>query len=176
MKKTRILVFMSLFVAMYVVLTYLIPVIKIDIIRISFGFLPQAFASMLFGPLTGGLGSIAGDLLGMLIAPSGPYFAGFTLSAFLTGTIYGLFLYNKPKTLLRIILAVLCVTVFIDIALNTYWLTILLGKGYMALLPVRIIKSAAMLPVQVIIISLFWKYAGRRFEAASRQDGIKRKQ
>lgn len=167
MKKTKILVFMSLFVAMYVVLTYLIPVIKIDIIRISFGFVPQAFASMLFGPLIGGIGSIAGDLLGMLIAPSGPYFAGFTLSAFLTGMIYGVFLFNKPKTLVRITLAVLCVTVFIDICLNTYWLTILLGKGYMAILPARIIKSAVMLPVQAVVISLLWKYVGRRIGGMS---------
>jgi len=171
MKKTIILVYMSLFVAMYVVLTYLVPVIKIDIIRISFGFVPQAFASMLFGPLLGGIGSLAGDLLGMLIAPSGPYFAGFTLSAFLSGMIYGLFLYNKPKTLMRITLAVLCVTVFIDIGLNTYWLTILLGKGYMAMLPARVIKSAVMLPVQVIVLSLLWKYVGNRIEAISGKAG-----
>ncbi len=174
MKKTKILVYMSLFVAMYVVLTYLIPVIKIDIIRISFGFVPQAFASMLFGPLIGGVGSAAGDILGMLIAPSGAYFAGFTLSAFLAGMIYGLFLYNKPKTLLRIILAVLCITIFIDIGLNTYWLTILLGKGYMALLPARVIKSAAMLPVQIIVISLLWKYAGRHMEGISGEAGRRR--
>ena len=171
MKKTIILVYMSLFVAMYVVLTYLVPVIKIDIIRISFGFVPQAFASMLFGPLLGGIGSAAGDILGMLIAPSGPYFAGFTLSAFLSGMIYGLFLYNKPKTLMRITLAVLCVTVFIDIGLNTYWLTILLGKGYMAMLPARVIKSAVMLPVQVIVLSLLWKYVGNRIEAISGKAG-----
>lgn len=164
MKKTKILVSMSLLVAMYVVLTYLVPVIKIDILRVSFGFVPQAFASMLFGPLIGGIGSIAGDLLGMLIAPSGPYFAGFTLSAFLTGVIYGLFLFNKPRTLLRIALAVLCVTVFVDIGLNTYWLTILLGKGFLAMLPARVIKSAVMLPVQVIVISLLWKYAGSHIE------------
>ncbi len=159
---------------MYVVLTYLVPAIKIDIIRVSFGFVPQAFASMLFGPLIGGVGSTAGDILGMLIAPSGPYFAGFTLSAFLTGAIYGLFLYNKPKSLLRITLAVLCVTVFIDIGLNTYWLTILLGKGYMALLPARVIKCAVMLPVQTIVISFLWKYAGRHMEEISAKLAVDR--
>lgn len=160
MKKTRVLVFLSLLVAMNVVLTHMIPVIQVDIIRISFGFVPQSFSSMFFGPLIGGIGAVLGDIIGMIIAPKGPYFPGFTLSALLTGMIYGIFLFRKPKTLLRIMLAVLCITLFVDIGLNTYWLTILLGKGYMALLPARVIKSAIMLPVQTSVIYLLWRYAG----------------
>lgn len=160
MKKTRILVFLSLLVAMDVVLIHMVPVIQVDIIRISFGFVPQSFSSMLFGPLIGGVGAVLGDIIGMIIAPKGAYFPGFTLSALLTGIIYGLFLFRKPKTLLRITLAVLCITLFVDIGLNTYWLTILLGKGYMVMLPARIIKSAVMLPVQVSVIYLLWRYAG----------------
>lgn len=164
MKKTRILVFLSLLVAMDVILTHMIPVIQIDIIRISFGFVPQSFSSMLLGPWIGGVSAVLGDIIGMIIAPKGAYFPGFTFSAFMTGMIYGLFLYKKPKTLLRITLAVLCITLFVDIGLNTYWLTILLGKGYMALLPARVIKSALMLPVQASIIYVLWRYAGQNIE------------
>jgi ECF transporter S component (folate family) len=164
MKKTRILVFLSLLVAMDVLLTHIIPVIQWDVIRISFGFVPESFSSMLFGPWIGGLGAILGDLLGMIIAPKGPYFPGFTLSALLTGIIFGLYLYKKPKTILRITLAVLCITLFVDLGLNTYWLTIMYGKGYFALLPGRIIRSAIMLPVQIAVISLMWKYAGKYIE------------
>lgn len=166
MKKTRVLVFMSLLVAMYVMLNHVIPVIQIDIIRVSFGFVPQSYAAMFFGPLIGGIGSALGDVIGMIVAPKGTYFPGFTVSALLTGMIYGFFLHKKPKTVLRITLAVLCITLFIDIGLNTYWLTILLGKGYMAILPARIFKCAVMLPIQVAIISLLWNYAGRRIENA----------
>lgn len=164
MKKTRILVFLSLLVAMDVVLTHMIPVIQVDIIRISFGFVPQSFSSMLFGPFIGGVAAVLGDIIGMVIAPKGAYFPGFTLSALLTGMIYGFFLYRRPKTLLRITLAVLCITLFVDIGLNTYWLTILLGKGYVAILPARVIKSIVMLPAQVSVIYLLWRYAGNRIE------------
>lgn len=164
MKKTRILVFLGLLVAMDVLLTHIIPVIQWDVIRISFGFVPESFSSMLFGPWIGGLGATLGDLIGMMVAPKGPYFPGFTLSAFLTGIIYGLFLYKKPKTILRITLAVVCIMLFVDLGLNTYWLTILLGKGYLALLPARVIKSAAMLPVQIAVTFLMWRYAGKYIE------------
>lgn len=164
MKKTRILVFMSLLISMDVLLTRIVPVVQIESIRISFGFIPHSFESILFGPLFGGIGGALSDIIGMVIAPKGPYFPGFTLDAMLAGLIYGYFLYKKPKTILNIALAVLFVTVFVNIGLNTYWLTILLGKGYMALLPSRVIKNAAMLPVQITMIYLMWTYAGRRIE------------
>ena len=164
MKKVFILVCMSLLISMYVVLSHLVPVIQIDTLRVSFGFVPLAFGSMFFGPLIGGVIGAIGDIVGMLIAPKGPYFPGLTLDVFLAGMIYGLFLYKKPKTIIRIALAVLCVTVFVNIALNTYWLTILLGKGYMALLPGRIIKNAFMMPVQISMLYLMWRYAGSQIE------------
>ena len=164
MKKTRVLVFLSLLVAMDIVLTHMVPVIQLDTIRVSFGFVPHSFTSMLFGPWIGGVGGVLGDVLGMIIAPKGPYFPGFTLSALLSGIIYGLFLYRKPKTLLRITFAVICITLFVDIGLNTYWLTILYGNGYFAILPARVIKSAIMIPVQVSVIYMLWHYAGNHIE------------
>ncbi len=163
MKKTKVLVFISLLVAMDIMLTRFLA-FQIDTLRVSFGFVPVSFSSILFGPLIGGLGAVLGDILGMIIGPKGAYFPGFTVSAFLTAVVYGIFLFRKPKTLLRVALAVLCVTVFVDIGLNTYWLTILLGKGYMAMLPARVIKSAMMVPVQVSTIYLLWRYAGKYIE------------
>lgn len=165
MKKTRILVFMSMMIAMDVLLTHIVPVIKIDTLRISFGFVPQSFSSMLFGPWIGGIGAMLGDITGMIIAPKGPYFPGLTFSALMNGIIYGIFLYKKPKSILRITMAVLCITLFVDIGMNTYWLTILLGKGFFAMLPARIIKSAAMLPVNVTVIYMMWRYAGSYIES-----------
>ncbi|MGI6669440.1 MAG: folate family ECF transporter S component [Acetivibrionales bacterium] len=164
MKKIIVIVFMSLLISIYVVLNHVIPVFQIETIRISFGFLPQAFASMLFGPIIGGIGSAAGDVLGMIVSPRAAYFPGFTLSAMLTGIIYGLFLYKKPKNIWRIILAVLCITIFVDIGLNTYWLTVMYGHGFLAILPARAVKCAVMVPVQAAIISLMWNYAGSHIE------------
>jgi ECF transporter S component (folate family) len=164
MKKTRVVVFLGLLISMDVILTHLVPVIQWQTIRVSFGFLPESFSSMLFGPLIGGIGAVLGDLLGMLVAPKGPFFPGFTFSALLTGVIYGIFLYKKPKTILNISLAVVFTTLLVDFGLNTYWLTILYGKGFFVILPGRIIKSLVMLPVQISMIYALWRYAGRMIE------------
>jgi ECF transporter S component (folate family) len=164
MKKTRVLVFMSMLIALNVLLTHVVPVIQTDFLRISFGFIPLSLSSMLFGPLIGGIGGALSDLIGMVIAPKGAYFPGFTLDAFLSGAIYGIFLYKKPKSLARVILAVVCVSVFVNLALNTYWLTILTGKGYLALLPSRIIKNVVSSLIQIVIIPLVWRFVGSYME------------
>ena len=44
-------------------------------------------------PISAGVAYAIGDILGMMIFPSGSYFPGFTLTAFLTGVIYGVVLY-----------------------------------------------------------------------------------
>jgi len=164
MKKTKVIVFMSILTALNVLLTHVVPLIQTDFVRISFGFIPLSLGSMLFGPVIGGIGGAVSDLLGMVVAPKGPYFPGFTLSAFLSGAIYGLFLYRKPKNLARISLAVLSVAIFINLGLNTFWLTILQGKGFLALLPARVLQNAATSVVQIVLISLVWRYAGRSIE------------
>lgn len=160
MKKITAVAFMGLMLAMDILLTRIVPVIQVETLRISFGFLPHAFSSILLGPWLGGLNAAVGDIVGMAVAPRGPYFPGFTISAFLSGIIYGVFLYKKPKTIFRITMAVLLITLFVDIGLNTYWLTLLYGYGFLAILPARIIKSAALVPVNVSIIYLMWRYAG----------------
>jgi len=164
MKKTIVVVFMSMLIAMNVLLTHVVPVIQTDIARVSFGFIPLSLASMLFGPVIGGFVGALSDILGMIISPKGPYFPGFTLNAFLTGAIYGIFLYRKPKSLPRIILAVFCVAFFINIGLNTYWLTILTGKGYFALLPARIIQNAVTAVIQAVLIPVVWRLVGSNAE------------
>jgi len=164
MKKTKVIVFMSILTALNVLLTHVVPLIKTDFVRISFGFIPLSIGSMLFGPVIGGIGGAVSDLMGMAVAPNGPYFPGFTLSAFLSGAIYGLFLYRKPKSLARVSLAVLCVTIFVNLGLNTLWLTILQGKGFLAILPARVLQNAVTSVVQIVLISLVWRYVGRSIE------------
>ncbi len=164
MKKVNILAYMGILIAMYTLLAHIVPVVKIDTLQISFGFVPLGFGSMLLGPIIGGIVGAIGDIIGMILAPKGAYFPGFTLNVFLSGLIYGIFLYKKPKTVLRISLAVFCVNVFVNIGINTYWLTIILGKGYMAMLPGRVIKNVLMMPVQISVLYLMWKYAGCHIE------------
>lgn len=162
--KTRIVVFAGLLIGMYIILNYWLSIPITPTIIVKFGFLPLSFMSMLIGPLLSGIGAAIGDMIGAVSFPQGPFFFGFTLSAFVTGIIYGFFLYKKPKSILRIILAVVCVTLLVDFGLNTYWLTLLYGKGFFILLPGRLVKGLAMIPVQVTVIYTVWRYAGAMIE------------
>lgn len=156
------LIQISLLIAIEVILTRFCS-IQTPVVRIGFGFLPIAIIGMMYGPLSAGIAYAIGDLLGMALFPSGSFFPGFTLTAFLTGATYGLFLYNKPKTWPRIIGSVLTVCLVLNLGLDTYWLSILMGKGYLALLPMRIVKAAIMIPIQAFIIGIIWKKVVIRF-------------
>lgn len=159
MKQTRILVFMGLLISMEIILTRFLS-IQTPIIRIGFGFVPIAFSAIMFGPFIGGITAMLSDIMGMMVAPKGPYFFGFTLSALLMGAIYGFFLYNKPKTIVRVFVATLAITLFVDMGLNTLWLSMITGKAAAVLVPPRLIKSAIMLPIQTIMVYVLWRYVG----------------
>ena len=160
------LIQISLLIAIEVILTRFCS-IQTPIVRIGFGFLPIAIIGMMYGPLSAGVAYAIGDLLGVALFPTGSFFPGFTITAFLTGIVYGVFLYNKPKTWPRIIGAVLTVCLVINLGLDTLWLSILMGKGYIALLPTRIMKAVLMIPVQTYIIGIIWKKVVVRFVKVS---------
>jgi ECF transporter S component (folate family) len=92
MRKTYITVFCGIFIAMQVILKNYLS-INTGILRIGFSFIPIAIGGALFGPLWNGVICAIADIAGFLIAPApAPYFPGFTLSAFLSGAVYGFFL------------------------------------------------------------------------------------
>ena len=142
--------------------------ISTPIVKIGFEFAPIALAALLFGPAWGCAVGAFADFIGANLFPIGAYFPGFTLVAGLTGMTYGLLLHRDgalAKTALpfwsRALLAVLIVTVFLQLGLDTLWLSILLGKGYLALLPMRMIKCAIMIPVQMLTIHVLVSMSDR---------------
>ena len=82
-KHLTILTCLALLVALDIILTRFLS-INTQFLRISLGMIPVAIAGIAFGPVWGGLCGAVGDVLGMLIFPSGAYFPGFTLTAALT--------------------------------------------------------------------------------------------
>lgn len=161
MNKTKVVVLMGLFIALNVIFTRILKPIDLPNLRVSFGFLATSFAAILMGPVLGGISAAIADVIGYFLFPSSAqFFPGFTLSAFLAGLVYGLFLHKNPRSLLRVILAVITITLVIDLGLNTLWLSILLKKAWLVLLFPRVIKSVIMIPVHVVMIHLLWKYVG----------------
>lgn len=142
---------LALFIALQIVLSRFLS-ISTPVLRISLGFVPVAIAASLYGVLPGALVGAVADFLGAVLFPTGAYFPGFTLTAFLTGSTYGLLLYKKDKSWARVIISVLVVSVFLNLGLNTLWLMILTNKGYLALIPARLLQNIIMIPLQVIIV------------------------
>ena len=124
--------------------------------KIGFNFVPIVIGAMLFGPLAGGIIAALGDFLGAILFPIGAYFPGFTLTAFLTGMVFGLFLYKKP-TILKTVGAVAVNQLVLSLLLNTLWISILYGSPYLPLLVTRLVQCAILIPVQIVVIIILNK-------------------
>lgn len=148
---SRSISLMGLLMAMQIVLTRFLS-IQTPIVRIGFAFIPIVMMGMMFNPLIAGVGNLFADFIGiMLFGSSGPYFPGFSLTAFVSGAAYSVFFYKKEMSLLRIILACIAVTLLCDVFLNTLWLY-MMAPASLAQFPIRLGKSAIMLPIKMIII------------------------
>ena len=150
LKNLKTLAMASMLLAIAVVLGFYTLQLT-EFIKIGFAYIANELAGMMFGPVVGSLIGGLADVLKYLVNPTGPFFPGFTISGFLGGLIYGIVLYKKPLSIKRVIVANTLVTVFVNLLLNTYWLTLLYGNAFMALFPARILKQLVMLPIEVIL-------------------------
>ena len=120
-------------------------------IKIGFSFVPIVLAAMLYGPIPAALVAALGDFLGALLFPIGPYFPGFTLTAFLTGLTFGLFLYRRGN-LLRAVCAVLIAQPGLSLLLNSLWISVLYGSPYAPLLVTRLPQTAILSAAELVVI------------------------
>ena len=157
LKKARSLTLCGVLIAIYVVLNTL-AIFVTPSIKLTFSYVALAAIAMLFGPTVAFFAGGIGDVLGYFLrANPGALHPGLTLSVMLSGLIYGIFLYRRDLTLWRIILAKALVNLCINIFLNTYWLSNLYGDAYLVLLPERVVKNLALLPIEVALIFLVLK-------------------
>ena len=127
------------------------------VLKIGFSFLPVAAAGMLFGPVAGGTVGALGDVVSYFISTTGPYFPGFTVNGFLSGFLYGLFLYKKPATLLRSFLAKASVTLLVNLLLTPLWLAVLYSRAFVAVFSARVAANLALLPIDVALLYVLLK-------------------
>ena len=149
---TKNIVLCGLMAALAVVLSMTASVEVGPYIRIGFSGIPNRVIECLFGPVTGCLFGGALDILKYMLKPSGPFFFGFTFNVMLAGVIYGSILYKKTVSIKRIIVAELLIKILVNCILNTLWISMLYGKGFFALLPLRVLKNAIMLPIDSAIL------------------------
>lgn len=152
LKSTKNVVLCGLLAALAVVLGTVASISVGPYIKIGFSGLPNRIVEFLFGPVVGCLFGGALDLLKYILKPDGPFFFGFTFNAMLAGVIYGSILYKKPVSVPRIVCAELLVKILVNCVLNTLWISMLYGKGFLAILPMRVLKNAIMLPIDSAIL------------------------
>ncbi len=156
---TKNVVLCGLMAALAVVLSMVASIDLGPYIRIGFSGLPNRVVECLFGPVAGCLFGGMLDILKYILKPSGPFFFGFTFNVMLAGLIYGTLLYKKPVTVMRIVTAEFLVKLLVNCLLNTLWISMLYGKGFFAILPLRVLKNGIMLPIDSCILYFTLNYA-----------------
>ena len=161
---TRTLVVMSLLIGLNIIIVRFLSY-ETPILRVDFGYLTNACAAMLLGPVLGGVTAALSDVIGMLVSGKiATYFPGFTFNAFLYGFLYGVFLYKKEHTITRISVCVITTIFSIGMFLTPIWLYILSNyvygsnKAFFIFLSSNVIKNLVMIPVQIVSIKFVSRY------------------
>lgn len=152
---TKMLVTAALLIALQIILSRFCPINAWNI-RIGFAFVAVFFAAYLYGPLFSAVVAGIADLIGATLFPSGAFFPGFTLTAILTGLVFGVLLYKK-QSWWRILTAVAIDQLILSLLLNTFWISILYGSPFLPLMATRAVQCAIMAPVMYVTISALVK-------------------
>lgn len=168
----RSLTAIGMLVALRIALGFVATIRITEHIKIGFSIFPTSVLCMMFGPVVGGIAGGVADLVGFFLKPSGAFFPGYTLDCVVAGMIYGYSFYKREKiTLIRVVLTLLCVTVFVNLCMTTTWISFQMSvksigaiftdpagaahnfaMKFLALLPDRALKNFIMLPINSVLV------------------------
>jgi ECF transporter S component (folate family) len=162
--KTKNLITIALLSAISIILTrffsVMIPLGGIMGLRISFGDIPIILTGLLFGPIAGAMAGAVSDVIGAVFLSPYGFFPGFTISAALVGAIPPLVMMlfkNKDMKIYHLFIAILVTDIVTSFFLNTLWLTMTTGKGFLVLLPPRLIARAILMPITTTLLYIVTK-------------------
>ena len=158
------LISLAMLVALNIVLSRFCA-ISTQITKISLSFLTVACAAYLFGPLPAAAVGAVADFVGAILVPTGAYFVGFTVSAFISGLILGA-AFRRGTSHITVALACIADRVTTTLLLNSLWISLLYGTPLKALILARAVQCAVMAGVQYIGITLLLRVLPRIKEAA----------
>lgn len=165
MKKftTKNILLLALFAAISIILTrflsFYLPIVAVNTVRISLGNIPIVLAGLLLGPVAGAATGIVADIVGTTMFSAFGYFPGFTLSAALVGFLPGILkLYFKSTDKYSNILAIVFITELItSMGLNTLWVSMLSHVNYFVMLVPRVGITLIMMLIYSWIIFILLK-------------------
>lgn len=169
-RRLRVVIFCGMMGALSVVLSYVGTIRLGQFVRIGISEVPNVMVDFLFGPAAGMIFGGVMDIVKYMLNPDGAFFPGFTLSAMLGGLIFGVFLYQRKFTLPRLFAAEVLVKVIVNIGLNTLWLDMLYGKGFLAILPTRVISNLIQLPADTLILWVVLRSVSKALVPAFREE------
>ena len=152
----KMMAILSILLALEVIIARFGTIRPSESIKLSLDFIPVVIAAILFGTVPAVVMSILADVLGAFLFPVGPFFPGFTVTAALTGFIYGIFL-HKTRSFPHILAAVLVQQLVCSLIVNTFWLHILYGLPYLPTMAARLIQCAVMVALQLVLIPIIDK-------------------
>ncbi len=159
-RKTTIkVVLTAMLTALYFVLDRLLVFYPTESIKISFNFIPIAVAAVFLGPVYSMLTAGLGDLLGALLMPVGVPNPILTATAFLSGLVFGIFVYGKSecktsKKIFFIIVSNIIVSMVFNLLINTFALAFMYSREtlwqyfFTALAP-RMLKEGIIFVIRV---------------------------
>ena len=151
LKKTSALAVCAMLAALALILNSVASINIGPYVKIGFSGIPNQLMDYLFGPVSGCLFAGVLDLVKFFMKPDGPFFFGFTFNAMLAAFIYGCFYYRRKLTIWRVLAAKFVVILIVNVLLNTLWLDMLYGKGFLAILPMRAFNNLIMWPIDSVI-------------------------
>lgn len=162
LKNVRVLAFSGLVCAMAIVLESFPIYLLGPSLKIYFSFLVVGLGCACYGPVVGMLAGAVIDSVGFLLAGYGePYFPGYLLTAVLSGLIYGVLLYRRRVTVLRLVVLRVLINFGSNVLLGSVWKAMLYGKGYLYYVSTGLVKNTVMLPIEVFLLWVVLRAADR---------------
>lgn len=153
---TKTMATLSILLAIEVIIARFGTIRPSESIKLSLDFVPVVIAAMLFGTIPAVVMSVLADILGTFLFPVGPFFPGFTVTAALTGLIYGLILYQH-RSFSFVVLAVILQQLICSLLVNTFWLHVLYGLPYLPTMAARLVQCGVMIVLQLVGIPIIAK-------------------
>lgn len=123
-------------------------------IKISLTFVPIAVAARRH-PVFGITVAVLEDIIGAYVFPTGPYFWGFTLTAFVNGLVISLVMQRDLRGkygYIKATVAAVAYQVLGGIPLNTLWLCRVYNLPFTPTLYARLITAAIMIALEIIVL------------------------
>lgn len=168
--------------------------INTNFFTINLSFIPSMIVAILLGPVYGALVLGLSDYIGAHLFPFGEYFLGFTASAVLKGFICGTLLnpglrevfkdtkFGQTKIgniiskilltkdasikrfMINLIFTLVIVRFGINIFIQAFWLNILYGRAYIAIISTRLVTQSIMFVVQIIVAPVIYKLTKKEMD------------